>query len=715
MPAMSFTRPGSPSLLALAILLAAMAQAPSRAAEPSSPESIAAWCERACREPVKPVMTREVPIQKTVGGRLVTVDTRTEQTPEGKRYLEDHGLWTRLSGGPSDGGCLSRCACAVRRLPRGGLTLADAARNVPAVVGPEWQGCLCRVAPRCAEDGACTFRANQCVAVEAVDCEASRGCKEGRRCTLRDGTCIATAIDIKTPTKGVVDSIEGGAGPVREMRKIVDLKAAREREAQMEQDEKDRRVQLRLKDEATRLDRDPAIVPALKAEAWRKLAAVRQVPPADWAADATRCAEVWDQAAALGPGMQQDWDVIAALLPLELVPRAEKDDIVLKFLRNYEFMDPHPSLLKARATLMTLRQAEAWVCEDKAGVVNITERQLRGQICTRIPESSAEARARRERSALPIPSAAVGQGAGPLNCGPGPIPKRMELNVDLVRMQEQDRLKRLVARAEALDRDAQAEPARKAEAWDAVAALPMQGGNPHAEAARAAATSWRELAALTGRMKADWEEQVLPAMGLKSLSEWDKRAVLEAFLEAYGKLSAEPTVAAAETLREALGEGEATFGRTLAGIETERARQEEARRQELARQEALKRREAERAEDRVKAGRLRTAGWIAAGVTGAALATAAGFGIFAQGTYKGLAETCRADGACGRSQQAEVSRLGSLRTASYVTLGVAGATAATSVILHLLGARLDPDDDPATDGRVEVGVGPGGLSLRGGF
>jgi formylglycine-generating enzyme required for sulfatase activity len=495
---------------------------PVRAADPEEP--VVDLCERLCREPVKPVMTREVPVQKTVGGRLVTVEVKVVETPEGQRYREDHAAWAKLSGGPSEGGCLARCACAVRAVgqPRAGLTRAAVSRAIPASPGPDWRGCLCRAAPRCAEDGACSFREDRCVASEVVDCEASRGCREGRRCTLRDGACIATAVELKTPVKGGVESIEGGAGPIREMRRIVDLEAARAREAQMDQDARDRRLQQSLREEAARLDRDPAVPPFRKAQAWRRLAEVRQVPPDDFSGAAAGCAASWEQVEALGPGLAEDWDTLAALLPLGLLTRAEKDDMVLKFLRNYEPVAPHPSLDKARDTLAALRR----------GV----------------------------KDAPPLPRPAVWEGAGPLRCGPGPLPKRMELKVDVARLQEQDSLRRLVTRAEQLDRDPQTPPGDKAEAWEAVAALPMQGGNPHAEAARAAGRSWRELAGLAGRMKADWEEQVLPALPLRSLSSADKQAVLEAFLEAYGKLTTEAVVGVARALREALAKGATCTG-----------------------------------------------------------------------------------------------------------------------------------------------------------
>jgi sulfatase modifying factor 1 len=116
-----------------------------RASEPDAAEEL---CERLCEEPVKPaLMSRQVPIQKKVGGRLVTVGQQTVQTPEGPRYLRDHADWTRLSGGPTQGGCLSRCRCALAASARPLTSLAEVSRAVPDICAcPDgWGGPGCAI------------------------------------------------------------------------------------------------------------------------------------------------------------------------------------------------------------------------------------------------------------------------------------------------------------------------------------------------------------------------------------------------------------------------------------------------------------------------------------------------------------------------------------------------------------------------------------------
>jgi hypothetical protein len=647
------------------------------AADPRSAE-VATWCSAACKEPERPaVMTRELRTEKTIGGRQITVATRTVETAEARRYAEDLAAWRELVGSVGSGSCTEACACAVSQSskPLSQLTVADVARVIPVAPSLTWRTCICSVAPACAESGACVYRASRCAPTEPAHCEASRGCKDGRRCTLREDSCVATSVEVRAPT-GLTGEVEGGAGPVKEMRKVVNLEEARAREVQMERDARDRAALFSARDVAIRLDKDPLVAPDAKVAAWKRLAGLRQVPPDDYASDAAAYAAAWERVAALAPGMDEDWKTISALLPLDLVSRAQKEEIITKFLWNY-------GLLGGRATFRTAQEAL---------------RSLRGK----------------DKRAPAVPEALTPKGTGPLGCGPGEIPKRMELAVDPERMQEEDRLARLVARAKALDEDPVVAPLDKAAAWDAVAAMTMTRGNPAAEGAREAAASWRELAALTGRMVTDWRDQVLPAMALKSLTLEQKREVIDAFLDAYGKLSAEPVVAAATRLQRAAATGTRALDRELGQVEADIARAEAARRAEQARQEARRRAEAERELARKDAATYATAGWVTAGVGGAALVTAGVLSLLGQSTFDHLDGVCRADGACGPSQGSEVATLGAMRTGTFVALGVTGAATLTAVILGLVSASVDPGE-PDTAGRVELGFGLGGLSLGGRF
>jgi formylglycine-generating enzyme required for sulfatase activity len=198
----SLTEPRRASVLAgLAALLAASLLTP-RTARAAAPEPIteadaAAWCETACKEPVRPTeLTRTVTSQKMVGGRLVTVESEVE-SPEVRRYEDNLTARFALSEPYGAGGCAALCSCAVlgtqKSLKALGalkpLALVLAMGKVKA--GPEtWHACACRKGPTCSEAGACLWGSDRCVAAAPADCEASTGCTQGGRCSLVADQCV---------------------------------------------------------------------------------------------------------------------------------------------------------------------------------------------------------------------------------------------------------------------------------------------------------------------------------------------------------------------------------------------------------------------------------------------------------------------------------------------------------------------------------------------
>ncbi len=129
----------------------------------------AAWCETACKEPVKPSeMTRTVTSQKLVGGRLTTVESEVTTT-EALKYESDLKAWQALAGPSGGGGCAARCTCGVlgTQKTREALTSLTSAALVQAMArgkpGPDtWQACACRRSPDCATHGRCTARDGRC-------------------------------------------------------------------------------------------------------------------------------------------------------------------------------------------------------------------------------------------------------------------------------------------------------------------------------------------------------------------------------------------------------------------------------------------------------------------------------------------------------------------------------------------------------------------------
>lgn len=470
---------------------------------------------------------------------------------------------------------------------------------------------------------------------------------------------------------GNVGPIDGGAGPVRGMRKAVDVEAAKAREAALDAEERARASLLATKKQALALDRDPSVEPADKVRAWERLAALEPVAPYDYRAEASEHAAAWRQVEGLGAAMDADWQTIATLLPLEVVPAAKKDELVARFLGNYAVLGARPSFRAAQQALQRLRASDP---------------------------------ARRRE---PIPEAAVPKGTGVLEAGPGSIPKPMKVVVDVARLQDEDRLAKAIARARATEARVDLAPDAKATGWDEVASLPVKGGNPQAEAARAAARSWRELAALTGQMRADWDQTVKPALGLKTLGLAEKRVLVEDFLASYGKLTTEPLIAEAHRVKASLDRGQAQLDRELKAAEAERLAVETARRAEAAAR-------AEREDDRRTADRLAVAGWTSLAIGGVALGTAGALGFFGQTAHDDLAAVCRADGLCGASQAATIDRLATMRTGTWVALGATGLASLTGLVLHLASAACAPPE-ATTRGRVTVGASLGGLTLQGGF
>ena len=119
---------------------------------------------------------------------------------------------------------------------------------------------------------------------------------------------------------------------------------------------------------------------------------------------------------------------------------------------------------------------------------------------------------------------------------------------DLEQLKQIQALANAVDAARALAADGSAAPESKAKAWEAVAAVTVKGGNPHAKEATAAALQWRAVAKARPRMRKD-AAALSELAGLSVVPKAQRLAKLDEFLKAYRALAAEPEYATVRALR----------------------------------------------------------------------------------------------------------------------------------------------------------------------
>ncbi len=122
------------ALAAAALVCGAAVPVPAAAIPEIVPSEAAAWCEAACREPDRPAGALAVTktVEKTIGGRTVVVETRSEPTAEGARYAAALDGWKSLTAALTPNGCIARCPVAIEatQTTLAGLTTKALAQGI---------------------------------------------------------------------------------------------------------------------------------------------------------------------------------------------------------------------------------------------------------------------------------------------------------------------------------------------------------------------------------------------------------------------------------------------------------------------------------------------------------------------------------------------------------------------------------------------------------
>jgi formylglycine-generating enzyme required for sulfatase activity len=122
------------ALAAAALVCGAAVPVPAAAIPEIMPSEAAAWCEAACREPERPAGALAVTktVEKTIGGRTVVVESRSEPTAEGARYAAALDGWKSLTAALTPNGCVARCPVAIEatQTTLAGLTSKALAQSI---------------------------------------------------------------------------------------------------------------------------------------------------------------------------------------------------------------------------------------------------------------------------------------------------------------------------------------------------------------------------------------------------------------------------------------------------------------------------------------------------------------------------------------------------------------------------------------------------------
>jgi formylglycine-generating enzyme required for sulfatase activity len=287
-------------------------------------------------------------------------------------------------------------------------------------------------------------------------------------------------------------------------------------------------------------EREPSRAPADKAAAWARVVELAAAADnAAWQGQAAANASGWRKVEALRPGLISAWEAVSALLPLSVVPRADKVRMLTDLLVAYDRLGGEAAFSSAQAALRQLGEAapDAWRAFTDEG-------------------------------------------------GPGAVGAGLALDVNVAHSRWAQSVHDARAAAQQAEKDEGASAAKRAEAWAGLAgALGRAPADlPEArrsEAARqtieanAHARSWRDLAARAPQAATEWAE-LRTGLALETVSLADKRAWVADFLGTFGQLATEAPVREARQAEGLLAKGDAFPLKTLDRASVEARRQQAA-------------------------------------------------------------------------------------------------------------------------------------------
>jgi formylglycine-generating enzyme required for sulfatase activity len=295
---------------------------------------------------------------------------------------------------------------------------------------------------------------------------------------------------------------------------------------------------VKAKDAALTGEREVSRAASDKAAAWARVVELAEAADnAGWQAQAAANAAGWRKVEGLRPGLTTAWEAVSALLPLSVVPRADKVQMLREVLVAYDRLGGEAAFRAAQAALRQLGEAapEAWRAFTDEG-------------------------------------------------GPGAVGAGLVLDVNVAHSRWFQSVHDARSAAEQAEKDSNASATRRAEGWSALAAALGRAPSDLPEARRAEATrqtteasaharSWRDLAARAPQAATEWAE-LRTGLALETVPLAEKRAWVADFLGAFGQLTTEAPVREARQAEGLLAKGDAFPLKTLDRASADARRQQ---------------------------------------------------------------------------------------------------------------------------------------------